>query len=80
MSNLKISPFVLILTVFSVFAQADDSPVSGPRFDDAKYVVKAFTSEGSERTVIIKRTGPYFSTFIKQKYDYSNSFATLAQG
>jgi hypothetical protein len=42
-------------------------------FDDAKYSVAAVNAEGPTRTVIIKRTGPFFSSYIKQEFDCSRS-------
>jgi hypothetical protein len=45
--------------------------IEGPPIDDGKYTIDAATSEGATRTVIIKRTGPFFTRYIKHQYDCS---------
>lgn len=63
----------LALTLFCLCAQANEPQIAGPLFDDTKYSLVAVTTEGPIRTVIIKRTGPFFSSYIKQEYDCSKS-------
>lgn len=63
----------LVLTLFCLTAQAGEAHIDGPRFDDGKYSLAAVTTEGPTRTVIIKRTGPFFSSYIKQEFDCSKS-------
>lgn len=63
----------LALALFCLSAQANEPQIRGPLFDDAKYSLAAVTTEGPTRTVIIKRTGPFFSSYIKQEYDCSSS-------
>lgn len=72
MSKLKIAMALISINFFSAVAMAEDFPIVGPRFDEAQYVIKSITSVGTERTVILQRIGPYFSTFIKQKYNCSS--------
>ncbi|WP_283184138.1 hypothetical protein [Pseudomonas svalbardensis] len=54
-------------------AQAQEIEIDGPRFDEGKYVIANVDRDGTQRTVTIKRTGPYFTTYIKERYDCSNS-------
>lgn len=63
----------LALTLFCLCAQANEPQIGGPLFDDAKYSLAAVNAEGPTRTVIIKRTGPFFSSYVKQEYDCSRS-------
>jgi hypothetical protein len=63
--------FAIPLILFCLCAQADELPIDGPMFDEAQYSIVRNSADGSVRTVIIRRVGPYFTTFIKQQYDCS---------
>lgn len=68
---MKILPLALALSALG--AHATEIQITAPRFDDGKYVITSASAEGTERTVIIRRTGPYFVTYIKQQFDCSLS-------
>ncbi|PTT31880.1 hypothetical protein [Pseudomonas sp. HMWF021] len=59
----------IFLCVFCLYAQANETQIDGPMFDDGKYSVVVDRADGPSRTVIIKRTGPYFTSYIKEQYD-----------
>lgn len=61
----------IVLTLFCLTVQAGEVQIDGPRFDDGKYSIFSSISDGPLRAVIIKREGPFSTSYIEKQFDCS---------